>query len=569
MIYTIEEAVSRNAIIKVIGIGGGGCNAVNRMMEMNLGGIDFIACNTDTQTLMRCKAPTLIPLGRSGLGAGGKPQAGREAALEDEDTIRSFLENAEMVFITAGMGGGTGTGGAPVVAEIARELHALTVAVVTKPFYFEGPKRMQIAEAGIKNLEEFVDTLIIIPNQNLLSTVEHDTPLTDAFRMADDVLCNAVQGISELITVHGSINLDFEDVRTIMSGMGKALMGTGYGTGEKKAEDAVRRAIVSPLLDDMNIKGARSILINVTAGDDLGLIELNDAVAIIRQDADKEAHIIFGLVTDKEYRDKVKVTIIATGFDASRTIEKPLVKPFPESSRPLPIISTRSDYDSSHKIPSESPHVNHALTSFDLSSGRTETESQEEHTVSLQPAQSSSGQAPKSKPTPLLRNEDPMESDDRVHRETMAESQPIPKPSIEKEPDAPNQSEVDEQSQRSEASIGAMRTEPMGKSPQILAPVSPTPRNPIPRSIIASAEPAAELNLPEENRTVPPPINPELDLSSSGNTIRFAHTKKLPPYTSKNLGKGEFNRKTELADETIKIENPRHLIPAFLRRKSD
>lgn len=326
MIYTMEEAVNNHADIKVFGIGGGGCNAVNRMVEMNLAGIDFIAANTDLQSLSNYHASTLLQLGTNltrGLGAGGNPKVGREAALEDEERIRSFIEGSDMVFITAGMGGGTGTGGAPVVAQIAREMGALTIAVVTKPFRFEGKRRWEIAEAGIRDLEEFVDTLIVIPNQKLLSTVEHSTTLQDAFIVADEVLSNAVQGISDLITVPGLINLDFADVKTIMSGMGKALMGTGYGNGPDKALDAVQRAISSPLLDDMSVSGARGILINITGGHDLTLLETDTALAAIYEEADKNANIIFGTVINETFEDTVKATVIATGFEGAMIRETP------------------------------------------------------------------------------------------------------------------------------------------------------------------------------------------------------------------------------------------------------
>lgn len=320
----IEEAAGNQANIKVIGVGGGGCNAVERMLQHRMNGIEFIACNTDSLALQQYHAPTCLQLGRNltrGLGAGGNPKIGRSAALEDENMIRQHLTGADMLFITAGMGGGTGTGGSPIIARIARELGILTVAVVTLPFLFEGARRKRIAEAGVKELEHFVDTLIVVPNHKLLSAVEPNTTLQDAFFKADEVLSNAVQGISDLITEPGNINVDFADVRTIMSGMGKAILGTGVGSGENRAEAAVNAAISSPLLDDFSIDGACGVLINITGGSDLGIIELNTACEKIRQTVDKDALIIVGHVCNPDYFGKIKITIIATGFEKKRISE--------------------------------------------------------------------------------------------------------------------------------------------------------------------------------------------------------------------------------------------------------
>ena len=311
------EQVPPAAKIKVIGLGGGGGNAVSRMMAADFTGVDFIVANTDLQALRSSPAPVKIQLGSKltqGLGAGSNPDVGRGAALEDPEEITRLLEGADMVFITAGLGGGTGTGAAPVVASLAKDLGILTVAVVTKPFVFEGRKRLLQADAGMEALRGVVDTLIAIPNQRLLSVVDRGTPLLEAFKVADTVLQQAVQGISDLILVPGLINLDFADVRTIMSGMGMAMMGTGVGHGEHRALDAAQKAVASPLLDDTSIEGARGILINFTGGSDLSIHEVEEAAKIVQEAAHEEANIIFGAVIDETLQDEVRITVIATGF---------------------------------------------------------------------------------------------------------------------------------------------------------------------------------------------------------------------------------------------------------------
>jgi cell division protein FtsZ len=311
------------AKIKVIGLGGGGSNAVNRMMAAKFTGVEFIVANTDLQALRSSPAPMKIQLGArltNGLGAGSNPEVGRNAAQEDKDTIKSMLEGADMVFVTAGLGGGTGTGAAPVVAAIAKDLGILTVAVVTKPFHFEGRRRQQQAEAGMSDLRSVVDTLITIPNQRLLAVVDRGTPLVEAFKVADTVLLQAVQGISDLILVPGLINLDFADVRTIMSGMGMALMGAGVGKGQNRALDAAQKAVASPLLDETSIEGARGILINFTGGSDMAIHEVEEAAKIVQEAAHEEANIIFGAVIDESLQDEVRITVIATGF-TERKIE--------------------------------------------------------------------------------------------------------------------------------------------------------------------------------------------------------------------------------------------------------
>ncbi|GAB5541015.1 MAG: cell division protein FtsZ [Sandaracinaceae bacterium] len=326
------------ARIKVVGVGGGGGNALNTMIHSGLEGVEFIAGNTDMQALEANLAPTKIQLGPAltkGLGAGANPDVGRKAALEDVQRVSEALEGADMVFITAGMGGGTGTGAAPIIAQVARDMGALTVGVVTKPFLFEGKRRSRNAEAGIDDLGASVDTIITIPNQKLLNLEEEDMSLLEAFRRADDVLVQAVRGISDLITHSGMINVDFADVKTIMSGMGRALMGTGYGKGDRRAIDAASMAINSPLLDEVSVEGATGILINFTAGPDVRLKEINEAASLVQQEAHEDANIIFGLVTDMDMGDVVKVTVIATGFDAeARQMEEVQPQAAARTSRP-------------------------------------------------------------------------------------------------------------------------------------------------------------------------------------------------------------------------------------------
>jgi cell division protein FtsZ len=314
---TLDESEMVPAKIKVIGMGGGGGNAVNRMIDSRMRGIEFIGANTDLQALRKCKAAVKLQLGPSltrGLGAGGDPEIGRKAALEDTDRILELLEGADMVFLTAGLGGGTGTGAAPIIASLAAEIGALTVAVVTKPFGFEGRRRMEQADRGIEELRSAVDTLITIPNERLLNFVERGTPLAEAFRIADDVLRQAVQGISDLITVPGEVNVDFADVKSIMTGMGMALMGTGIAKGETRAMEAAQRAISSPLLEDTSIEGAKGVLINITGGRDLTLHEVAEAAQVIAESVDPNAHIISGMVIDEGMEEEMKVTVIATGF---------------------------------------------------------------------------------------------------------------------------------------------------------------------------------------------------------------------------------------------------------------
>ncbi|MCW5879114.1 MAG: cell division protein FtsZ [Anaerolineales bacterium] len=313
-----QNHVESFARIKVVGVGGGGCNAINRMIEQGMPGIEFVAVNTDGQALLLSNADTKVRIGDKltrGMGSGGDPETGRKAAEESADELMHVLNGADMVFVTAGIGGGTGTGAAPVVAKLAREAKALTIGVVTRPFSFEGARRGQNAEVGISNLKDHVDTLIVIPNDRLLHVVEKRSSLTDAFKVADDVLRQGIQGISELITVPGLINLDFADVRTIMSEGGAALMAVGEGSGENRAQEAAEAAITSSLLD-ITIDGARGILFNVTGGPNLSLFEVNNAAAIIKETAHPDVNLIFGAVIDPDMpEDKLRITVIATGFD--------------------------------------------------------------------------------------------------------------------------------------------------------------------------------------------------------------------------------------------------------------
>src|SRR5690554_4756735 len=337
------------ANIKVVGVGGGGSNAVNRMIHAGLQGVHFIALNTDAQALMLSEANDKIQIGQKltkGLGAGSNPEIGQRSAEESKEEIRQALEGADMVFITAGMGGGTGTGAAPVVAEVAKEVDALTVGVVTKPFSFEGRRRQAQAEKGIEKLKSKVDTLIIIPNDRLLQVAEKRTSILEAFQIADDVLRQGVQGISDLITVPGLINLDFADVRTIMTSAGSALMGIGQATGEDRAVKAAKQAISSPLLE-ASIEGAKGILMSLTGGSNLGLFEVNEAAEIVAEAADPEANIIFGAVIDDSFQDELRITVIATGFDTEK--KTPVIKlgkelepqPFPTDELDIPAFLRR------------------------------------------------------------------------------------------------------------------------------------------------------------------------------------------------------------------------------------
>ncbi|MEC4676333.1 MAG: cell division protein FtsZ [Nitrospirota bacterium] len=319
--FEIEEVRGQKAKIKVIGAGGAGGNAVNNMIASNLHGVEFIAVNTDMQVLETSLAPTKIQIGAEltkGLGAGSNPEIGRQAALEDKDAIMESLEGCDMVFITAGMGGGTGTGAAPVIAGIAKELGALTVAVITKPFFYEGKKRLMNAEEGIKELTRDVDTLIVIPNDRISLVVEKSTPMLKSFSIANDVLKQAVQGISDIILVPGLINVDFADVKTIMEGMGRAVMGSGIGKGEGGAAEAAKKAILNPLIEDSSIEGARGILINITGGLELSLSQVQEATSLIYDSAHEDVNVIFGSVIDPDVNDEVRVTVIATGFEEKK-----------------------------------------------------------------------------------------------------------------------------------------------------------------------------------------------------------------------------------------------------------
>ncbi len=313
-----DPGAASSAKIKVIGIGGGGGNAVNTMIAYNLQGVDFITANTDMQALESSASPVKIQLGAEatkGLGAGANPEVGKRAAMEAKDVLKQHMEGADMIFITAGLGGGTGTGGAPIVADLAKEMGTLTVAVVTKPFQFEGKRRNVQAEEGVAELRRIVDTLIVVPNQRLLSLGGRNLSLLEAFKKADDILYHAVKGISDLIIVPGLINLDFADVKNIMSEMGLALMGTGSANGENRAIEAAQKAISSPLLEDNTIQGAHGILLNITGGPDMTLHEINEASSLIQKEAHEDANIIFGTVIDRNMTDEIRITVIATGFE--------------------------------------------------------------------------------------------------------------------------------------------------------------------------------------------------------------------------------------------------------------
>ncbi|GAB6067079.1 cell division protein FtsZ [Methylothermus subterraneus] len=327
MKFEMVDEFGQNAVIKVIGIGGGGCNAVDYMVSSNIEGVEFICANTDAQALRRASAKVKLQIGgelTKGLGAGANPEVGKQAAMDDRDRIQEVIRGADMVFLTAGMGGGTGTGAAPVFAEIAKDLGVLTVAVVTKPFPFEGSKRRMIAERGIEELSRYVDSLITIPNEKLLPVLGKDTSLLQAFAAANNVLLGAVQGIADLITRPGLINVDFADVRTVMAEMGMAMMGTGSASGENRAREAAERAVASPLLENINLHGARGILVNITGGLDLSIGEFDVVGNVVKEFASEDAVVVIGTVIDPELQDEIRVTVVATGLEGSRAAEAPV-----------------------------------------------------------------------------------------------------------------------------------------------------------------------------------------------------------------------------------------------------
>jgi len=342
--FELEKVENTGAKIKVIGVGGCGCNAINNMIAASLKGVDFLACNTDIQTLKSSLSPSRVQIGAKltrGLGAGGDPEVGKSAAQESEQEIRGALEGADMVFITAGMGGGTGTGASPIVAHIARDMGALTVGVVTKPFPFEGKRKMRQAESGEKELSEHVDALIVIPNNRLLSMAGKNVPMLQAFRMADEILTNAVRGISDLINNTGLVNVDFNDVRAVMVEKGKALMGIGYGSGENRAQESAQAAISSPLLEDMDIQGAKGLLINITSGQDVTMDEIHEASTLIQSAAHEDANIIWGVVIDENMHEQMAITVVATGFSSKPVVlsatEEPAIS-LPRDKRTATVI---------------------------------------------------------------------------------------------------------------------------------------------------------------------------------------------------------------------------------------
>lgn len=328
MLFEFDNLAEQKAKLKVVGVGGAGGNAVNRMITSNMSGVDFFVINTDAQDLDNNVAEHKIQIGKNltkGLGAGAQSTIGQQAMEADREGVKTILEDADMVFITAGLGGGTGTGAAPIVAQITRELGILTVGIVTLPFNFEGPKRMDRGLTGVNEMRKFCDTVITIPNQKLMSIVDKNTPLTHAFQMADSILHQAAKGISDLINVHGMINLDFADVETIMKNMGEAIMGTGTASGEERAVLAAQQAISSPLLDNASISGAQGVLVNITGGSDMTLHEVDEATSIIFEEAGNDANIIFGAVIDPKLEDNIRVTVIATGFNHKKSVEKQIV----------------------------------------------------------------------------------------------------------------------------------------------------------------------------------------------------------------------------------------------------
>jgi cell division protein FtsZ len=351
MIFEYEESATQNARMKVIGVGGGGGNAVNRMIDERLEGVEFVSVNTDAQALKNARSGVKIQIGKKltrGLGAGARPEIGRQALEENRDEIRRCLEGADLVFVTAGMGGGTGTGAAPLIGEMAREMGALTIGVVTRPFLWEGKKRMRQADEGLAELKRSVDTMIVVPNERLLAVVGKGTTFKDALKKADEVLLHATQGISDLIRVTGEVNVDFADVRTIMSNRGPALMGTGFGEGENRSVEAAQEAISSPLLDNISIQGAAGVLINITGGEDLAIDEVSTIASVIQEAAGEDAEIIFGAVHNPEMREEVRVTVIATGFEPVEEHEPKVIRPDfrqrrePPAAQPRPEPATRT-----------------------------------------------------------------------------------------------------------------------------------------------------------------------------------------------------------------------------------
>lgn len=345
----ITPEITPVANIKVMGVGGGGGNALNRMIKSSLRGVEFIAVNTDAQALYHNEAPTKINIGRAttrGLGAGSNPDVGKQAAEESIEELRQAIEGADMLFLTCGLGGGTGTGATPIIAELAKDMGILTVGVMTKPFGFEGHRRSQQAQDGMENLKNKLDTLITIPNDKILAIIDKKTPLNDAFAVVDDVLRQGVQGLADLITVHGLINVDFADVKAVMENAGSALMGIGYGTGENRASEAAKAAIESPLLE-MSIDGAKGVLFNITGGNDLSMFEVDEAAKIITEAADPEANIIFGAVISDSYTGEMKITVIATGFDTTRLEQRPALRARASSGldASAPIKAAENEYD--------------------------------------------------------------------------------------------------------------------------------------------------------------------------------------------------------------------------------
>ncbi|MEZ4872510.1 MAG: cell division protein FtsZ [Bdellovibrionales bacterium] len=417
--FELEENTNLGANIKVVGVGGGGNNAVQTMIEGGLNGVEFIVANTDSQALEANKAQTKIQLGREltkGLGAGANPEVGKRAAIESYNDIVEKLDGADMVFVTAGMGGGTGTGGAPIVAKIAKELGALTIGVVTRPFIFEGKKRKRHADLGIQELKENVDTLIVIPNQKLLSIAGERTPLLETFKKADEVLLQAVKGISDLINIRGLINLDFADIRTVMSAKGMAIMGAGAGSGENRAVEAATSAISSPLLENIAIDGATGIIINVTGGSDLSLWEVNEASTLITEAAHEDAEIIFGAVIDEELGEEVRVTVIATGFgvDNSLTVNDQISKLQQMAKAQLAMQANQSNQFTQEQMTMQMPQMDFGGLNFNTQSFPQNPAPQHNHYNNHQPPQPPMVE---SDPMPMAETLSPMPSNQNVPKQ--------------------------------------------------------------------------------------------------------------------------------------------------------
>ena len=534
----IEESVLSQAKIKVIGVGGGGGNAINTMIASGMEGVEFIAVNTDLQAMDSNLAPVKMQVGGEltrGLGAGANPAIGRDAALEDTAGIHEMLEGSDMVFVTAGMGGGTGTGAAPVIANISRELGILTVGVVTKPFMFEGKKRMRQADEGIMELGQAVDSLITIPNDRLLSVAGQATTMLDAFRKVDEVLLNAVQGISDLIVIHGFINVDFADVRTVMSNTGRALMGAGYAMGDRKALEAAKQAVCSPLLEDTSIDGATGILINITGGPDMTLTEINEAAMLIQEAADEDANIIFGSVVDANMEDQIRITVIATGFDQAHRAS---LLTAAHAARPEPRVRENKQPRMSRRSTQEyQPRPRATATAPAATAPRAELEEEPAYAVAVNPA-----------PTPKP-----------IEKVAVARTPPPAPPARRPAPPTKVEVEVIEEAAEPELVTEAEIDETLEMAAAMVEPAPAAMEEPLEIKMEAAVEPTHELV--DDTEPTPPSqtafdYNEETGRGDRAEAVRRAHRPTGPQKVTSTLHPGIGTREEDKWD-----------IPAFIRRQ--